>query len=219
VLVLAGCAAGGSRPAAAPPPGPSQRLYREGQAALLRGDLKEASGRFRSSLEIAREGGNREGVASNLHALAMVDIQRKRWREAMGHMEKALAMDRDSLELGRKNGLAKERIRVLEAKVVTDLIDLARLHRRLYEPRAAVERLREALAIDLRLGRDRGAAITHNNIGRLLLALDDIEEAERHFKSSLRLFEKLKDEKSAGAVRRNLEFLGQVRRQKTPAGG
>ncbi len=98
--------------------------------------------------------------------------------------------------------------------MASDLSDLARLHRRLGEPEAALGRLRDLLEIDLRLGRRRGSAITHNNMGRILTALGRTEEAEPHYRAALAMFEKLKDEKGVNTVRRNLSLLEEVRSRK-----
>jgi len=205
-LILAGC--GGMSAAER-----SQALYHEGQAALLRGKTEEALRHLRSSLEIAQRSRHREAAAAGHHAIAMIHIGQERWREALGHMEAALAADREILKEAKEKGRDEKTLHALEAKVAADLNDLARLHRRLGEPRAALDRLQEMLAIDLRLGRERGAAITHNNIARILLALDEFAEAERHYKASLALFEKLGDTERAREVRRGLALLEAVRRR------
>ena len=211
--LLAGC---GGRTSAPPPPAslsPAQKLYEEGRLALQNDDPGKALERFEAAAELSDKEGSAEGLSSSLHAIAMVHVQEGRWREATAHMERVLALDRKTLEAAKRSGAAEAALHAAEAKIAGGLYDLARLHRRLGEPEAALARLQEMLAIDLRLKRERGAAITHNNIGRLLLALDRLDEAEKHYHEALGLFEKLKDADRADEVRRGLEFLGLLRRR------
>jgi tetratricopeptide (TPR) repeat protein len=216
--LLAGC---GGPPAASRPPEESRarRLYREGQVALQRGDPEKALESFEAAAELAAKDRNSEGVASSLHAIALVHVQAERWRSALEYMLRVLSLDRKKLEETKQAGAAETALRTAEAKIASDLYDVARLHRRLGMPESALSRLYEVLQIDLRLGREQGAGITHNNIGRLLLALDRLDEAESHYKEALAAFEKLKDEVRTREVRDNLEFLETVRRRagKTPA--
>ena len=169
--------------------------------------------RFQASRELAEKEGNQEGVASSLHAIALLHAQEGRLREALESMLRVLSSDRKALEEAKRAGASEAVLRTLEAKIANVLYDIARIHQRQGEPDNTLRRLREALAIDLRLGREQGAAITHNNIGRLLLALDRLDEAETHYKAALALFVKLKDEGRAREVRNNLEFLETVRRR------
>ncbi|MBI3127518.1 MAG: tetratricopeptide repeat protein [Candidatus Tectomicrobia bacterium] len=207
-LLLAGC---GPLP---PPPEPSraQRIYQEGQLAIQQGNTQKALERFEAAAALAAKEGNSLGVTSSLHAIALVHIQAERWREALSYMLRVLSLDRKALEEARRAGAPQDALRLAEAKVASDLYDIARLHRRLGAPGDALRRLQEALQIDLRLGRDQGAAITHNNIGRLLLALDRLDEAEAHFKQALAIFQKREDKERALEVWNNLIFLERVRR-------
>ena len=126
-------------------------------------------------------------------------------------MERALAVDRRLFQKIKKTParkkLEKAKVRLAETKVASDLNDLARIHQRLGEPEAALKRLGQLLSIALRLGREQGAAITHNNIGRIFMAMDNLENAKRHYLVAMALFKKTKDEKRMGAVRRNLVLL------------
>ncbi|MBI3024825.1 MAG: tetratricopeptide repeat protein, partial [Candidatus Tectomicrobia bacterium] len=172
-VLLAGCA-GGSSPSSprAAEDSPAQKLYREGRLAFQNGNLAEAMERFQASRGLAEKEGSQEDLASSLHAIAMIHVQEGRWREATTHMERVLSLDRKVLEAAKRSGAGEAALHAAEATIANDLYDLARLHRRLGEPEVALARLQEMLAVDLRLKRERGAAITHNNIGRILLALD-----------------------------------------------
>ncbi len=196
----------------------AQSIYEEGKQALSRGDSETALQKFKASLQISEERNLPEGAATALHSIALTHIQRKEWRQALPFMERALAADRQLLQKARaartNKKLDKVKIRIAETKVASDLNDLARLHQRLGEPENALKRLGELLAIDLRLGREQGAAITHNNIGRIFLAMDNLEKARRHYLLAMALFKKNKDEKRAEAVRRNLQFLEAIRRRR-----
>ncbi len=181
---------------------------------LVQGNIDEALGYFRESLAAAEQEGSRQGVATSLQATAYARIRKKEWRKALQAMNKALGADRDILKTALQKGENTQKINILEGKVASDLSDLARLHRRLGEPEAALGRLRDLLEIDLRLGRRRGSAITHNNMGQILTALGRTEEAEPHYRAALAMFEKLKDEKGVNTVRRNLSLLEEVRSRK-----
>ena len=210
--LLPGCA--GAPPARRAPEGtPAQKLYWEGQLAVQKGDPDRAMERFEASRALAEKEGSREGLASSLHAIAMIHVQREHFREALAALLRVLSLDRKALEEAQRAGKPAAELAALEAKVAGGLYDIARVHRRQGDAENTLRRLREALAIDLRLGRERGAAITHNNVGRILLALDRLGEAETHYKAALALFEKIKDEARAQEVRYNLEFLETVRRR------
>lgn len=216
--LLAGCA-GGRVPSAAgvPQETPAQKLYREGQLAVQRGNLAEAMEKFQAARATAEKEGSREGLASSLHAIALIHAQEGRLRQALEPMNRVLALDRRALGEAKRGGAAEATLHALEAKVAADLYDLARIHRKMGDANSTLRRLLEALGIDERLGREQGAAITHNNIGRLLLALDRPDEAQAHYKAALAAFEKLEDEARAKEVRANLEFLETVRRSRRPA--
>jgi tetratricopeptide (TPR) repeat protein len=195
----------------------SNRNIEDGRKALAQGDTEAALQNFQTALVLSEKRKLQEGIATSLHGIAMTHIQRKEWHQALHFMERALIVDRQILAEAKKNRsnteVDKLKIRIAEIKVASDLNDLARLHQRLGEPEAALKRLGELLTIDLRLGRERGAAITHNNIGRILLAMDNYEKARRHYLVALGLFRKLNDEKRANAVRRNLKHLETIRKR------
>lgn len=195
-----------------------QSIIEEGKKALSRGDSDLALQKFHLSLQISEEQNLLEGAATSLHSISLTHIQRKEWRQALLFMERTLAIDRKLLGAlkadSKKNNLQGAKIRLAEIKVASDLNDLARLHQRLGDPRAALKRLGELLATDLRLGREKGAAITHNNIARIFLALDDLEKARRHFLLAMVLFIKNKDERRANAVRQNLKLLETIKKHK-----
>ena len=203
-----GCATGGA------PVSKAEKIYRKGQERLIQGNTDEALGYFRESLAAAELEGSQQGAAASLQAIAYAQIRKKEWRKALQAMNKALAADQDILKTALQQRENTQRINVLGGKVASDLYDLARLHRQLGEPEAALGRLRALLEIDLRLGRRRGSAITHNNMGRILTALDRTEEAEPHYRAALAVFEKLNDEKGVDMVRRNLSLLEEVRSRK-----
>ncbi len=219
---LAGCGASSRPPSGASSGNRAQSIYGDGKKALSEGDTETALQKFKAALKISEKQNLQEGIATSLHSIALTHIQRKEWSQALQYMERALAVDRRLLQKVRKTPAEKKidkaKIRIAETKVASDLNDLARLHQRLGEPEAALKRLGELLAIDLRLGREQGAAITHNNIGRILLAMDNLEKARRHYLVALALFKKVKDEKKMEAVRRNLQLLERIRqRRKAPS--
>jgi tetratricopeptide (TPR) repeat protein len=198
---LAGC--GGSAPpspSANPPVNPLGKralsIYEDGKKALSDGDSETALLKFKEALKISETNNLPEGVATTLHSIALTHIQRREWRQALRFMERALAVDRRLFQKIKKTRarkkLDKAKARMAETQVASDLNDLARIHQRLSEPEAALKRLGELLAIDLRLGREKGAAITHNNIGRIFMAMDNLEKARRHYLVAMALLKKVR---------------------------
>jgi tetratricopeptide (TPR) repeat protein len=219
VAALAGCGgSSGLSPPANPLEKRAQSIYEDGKKALSEGDSETALRKFKEALKISETQNLQEGVATNLHSIALTHIQRQEWRLALRFMERALAVDQRLFQKIKKaparKKLNKAKVRIAETKVASDLNDLARIHQRLGEPEAALKRLGELLSIDLRLGREQGAAITHNNIGRIFLAMDNLERAKRHYLVAMALLRKVKDEKRMEAVRRNLLLLERIRRSR-----
>ena len=218
-VALAGCGgSSGSSPRGNPHGKRAQSIYENGKKALSGGDTETALRKFKEALKISETNNLQEGVATTLHSIALTHIQRKEWRQALQFMERALAVDRRLFQKFKKTSprkkLDKAKVRLAEAQIASDLNDLARIHQRLGDPEAALKRLGELLSIDLRLGREQGAAITHNNIGRIFMAMDNLEKAERHYLVAMALLKKVKDEKRMEAVHRNLLFLQRIRRSR-----
>lgn len=219
---LAGCGASSGSVAGNSPEKRAQLIYKEGKKALREGDTGRALQIFRAALDYSKKQNLQEGIATALHSIALTHIQRKEWRQALTFLNRTLTVDRQILqntkEAPENEKLRKARTRIAETKVASNLNDLARLHQRLGEPEAALNRLGELLTIDLRLSRMQGAAITHNNIGRIFMAMNNLEKARRHYLFSLALFEKIKEKKSVETVRKNLQLLEKIRqRQGAPS--
>ncbi len=134
----------------------SRALYREGQERVRAQERGEALRLFRASLALAEREKIPAGRAASLHAIAMIHVQEKRWREALSALERALEMDREMLEEARRKD-EKAAVRALEGKAASDLNDLARLHRRPGEPARALR----GAAPPGRPARERGGGRHH----------------------------------------------------------
>lgn len=194
----------------------AQIEYEEGQEAFIRGDTEAALRHLQTSLRISEKKKSREGVVSSLHSIAMVHIRREEWRKALGYLERTLELDRENLNAAKSVKAPEKQkaagVRFYEARVAATLNNLGRLHQRLGESHASLRRYGEVLVIELRMGRELGVAITHNNIGRILFALDKLDDAKRHYLLALTLFRKLNDELRERAVRKNLDAMDRLYR-------
>jgi len=160
------------------------------------GNLTEAKRLYRESLKIAEALGNRLGIASTLHNLAVLAQNR-------GDLAEAERLYRESLEiakdLGHRSGIAItfHQLGIL-AQDRGDLPEAERLYR-------------ESLEIENDLGDRSGIASTLHQLGKLAQDRGDLPEAERLYRESLEIENDLGNRSGIASTLGKLGILAQAR--------
>ncbi len=145
-------------------------------------DLKEqhlvAIDFYNQALQIARELGNKEEIATNLANIGKIQTLQGYYKEALQNMEEALAIDR---EFGD------------EAVIATDLNTIGRIYEAWGMFDKAVEYLEQAQEIDARLNRIDRVAIRYSSLGLVYKAWGRFDQALDYFEKALTIDKELKN--------------------------
>ncbi|MEU9955718.1 tetratricopeptide repeat protein, partial [Streptomyces sp. NPDC050982] len=147
-----------------------------GRVAQERGRLDEAENRYRQSLTIAEDLGDRPGVASSHGQLGKVAQQRGRLNEAENRYRQSLTIAED---LGNRPGMAT---------AYHQLGTVAQMRGRLDE---AEDWYRQSLTIKEDLGNRPGMAIAYHQLGMAAQMRGRLDEAEDWYRQSLTIKEDL----------------------------
>lgn len=153
-------------------------LYQCGEFARVRGNFAQASELGAQSLDIARESGNRAGVALALFLLGNAASSDMRFDAAVEHFTESLRIYR---ELDNR-----ERIAFV-------LNNLAQVFARQGDPDRAQPLFEEALATWPAPGSNWGRMITFVGLGELARDRQDYNRARDYYMESLQLFHELDD--------------------------
>jgi tetratricopeptide (TPR) repeat protein len=147
-------------------------LHAAGALALRQSDYAAAHALGEESLAIARERGNRNGVARSLGLLGAVF-------QEMGEFQKARLLLEENLAICREVGGS-----AAEAAALNNLGLTAVYQKRFAEATAWLE---ESLAVDRELGDRAGISMTLNNLGMVALGQQEGDYAHSLFTQSLRI--------------------------------
>ncbi|MGX1907500.1 tetratricopeptide repeat protein [Streptomyces phaeochromogenes] len=153
-------------------------IHQLGMIAESRGDYGEAEERYRASLTIKEELGDRFGIATSYHQLGMIAQLRGDYGEAEERYRASLTIEE---ELGDRSGIAGS---------YHQLGMIAQLRGDYGE---AEERYRASLAIKEELGDRSGIAGSYHQLGMIAQLRGDYGEAEERYRASLAIKEELGD--------------------------
>ena len=134
------------------------------------GKLKEALEHHQKALDIHREIGRKEGVASNLGNMGIVYGIQGKLKEALEHHQKALDIHR---EIGSKEGVA------------SNLGNMGNVYQIQGKPKKALEYYQKALDVDREIGSKGGVAIDLGNMGSVYGIQGKLKEALEYFQKAL----------------------------------
>ncbi|MGW2836147.1 tetratricopeptide repeat protein, partial [Streptomyces sp. NPDC001286] len=123
-----------------------------GMIAQERGDYQQAEERYRASLTISEELGNRAGIATSYHQLGMIAQERGDYQQAEERYRASLTI---SEELGDRAGIANS------------YHQLGRIAQLRGDYQQAEERYRASLTLDEELGNRAGIATSYAQLGVL----------------------------------------------------
>lgn len=178
-----------------PPGGSAARLKALRWAASLacrQGDYAAARTLCEEGLEIAQEGGDRQGTASCLHILSSVAVGRSDYRSARQLCERALHLRR---ELGDRQAVSDSLNNLgLIAQEEGDWAAARALHE-------------ETLAIRRQLGDNYGIAFSLGNLGALASSMGEYAAARDLLEESLQIARQLGDRRTMASAISNLGLV------------
>ncbi|MFB6938951.1 tetratricopeptide repeat protein [Streptomyces chartreusis] len=178
-----------SRPAAA-------HIHQLGLIAQARGDYQQAEKRYRTSLTILEELGDRSGIATSYHQLGMIAQARGDYQQAEKRYRTSLTIKE---ELGDRSGIANS---------YHQLGTIAELRG---DYQQAEERYRASLTILEELGDRSGIANSYHQLGIIAQARGDYQQAEERYRASLTILEELGNRSGIATSYHQLGIIAQLR--------
>ncbi|TQK99562.1 Tfp pilus assembly protein PilF [Streptomyces puniciscabiei] len=149
-----------------------------GIIAQVRGDYQQAEERYRASLTIEEELGNRAGIARSYHQLGIIAQERGDYQQAEERYRASLTIKE---ELGDRAGIARS------------YHQLGMIAQERGDYQQAEERYRASLTIKEELGDRAGIARSYHQLGIIAQERGDYQQAEERYRASLTIKEELGD--------------------------
>ncbi|WP_326722069.1 tetratricopeptide repeat protein [Streptomyces sp. NBC_00243] len=153
-------------------------IHQLGIIAQERGDYQQAEERYRASLTILEELGDRSGIASSYHQLGMIAQERGDYQQAEERYRASLTILE---ELGDRSGIANS------------YHQLGIIAQERGDYQQAEERYRASLTIAEELGDRSGIASSYHQLGIIAELRGDYQQAEERYRASLTIAEELGD--------------------------
>ncbi len=168
----------------------AERLYREGQMYLAKGDQEKAMTRFQHSVEMAEMSGYKPGIAHNLNEMAIIHTAR-------GEFDKARELLKQSLGMYRELNMAPEISKTLNNIAITYVKGR--------EFQKAVDQYEELIAWDIQTNNELGVGVTLYNQGVVLQNhLARIEQGRGKYQEALEIFKRLGEKQYIELVEKSL---------------
>jgi len=161
----------------------------QGISYAFRGNSHDALERYYHALEIQKEQGDEEGMASTFNNIGLT-------HKEMGNMSEALECFKQSLEIHEKYGKIKTSANPLN--------NIGLVYRHQGKNLEALEYYSRSFKIHEQFGNSRGMANTTMNMGVIYYKLERVSEAIDQYNQSLKLFTELSDKWGMGSACMNL---------------
>ncbi|MHB9860959.1 tetratricopeptide repeat protein [Streptomyces sp. YIM S03343] len=171
-------------------------IHQLGIIAQRRGDYQEAEERYRASLTIKEELGDRSGIAGSYHQLGMIAQRRGDYQQAEERYRASLTIKE---ELGDRSGIAGS------------YHQLGIIAQRRGDYQQAEERYRASLTIKEELGDRSGIAGSYHQLGIIAQRRGDYQQAEERYRASLTILEELGDRSGIANSYGQLGIIAQER--------
>jgi predicted ATPase/serine/threonine protein kinase len=169
----------------------ARAMYAAGVLADAQFDFDSACDLMNLSLEVQRQLGDKQGVATVESALAIICNKAGRHTEARSHIEQALVLWK---ELG-------------SSRFVLGLSNLANIAKKQGDYAIARTAYETTLEAFRSAGDNSGMAVALNGLGDVAAAQDDFENARRLYEESLTQFQQVRDPWGVASVLRDLGDL------------
>jgi tetratricopeptide (TPR) repeat protein len=151
-------------------------IHQLGMIAQERGDYQQAEERYRASLTIKEELGNRAGIAASYHQLGRIAQERGDYQQAEERYRASLTIEE---ELGNRSGISSS---YHQLGMIAELRG---------DYQQAEERYRASLTIKEELGNRSGIANSYHQLGMIAQERGDYQQAEERYRASLTIEEEL----------------------------
>ena len=163
-----------------------------GNCFFHQGNLDQALGHYKESLDLAREINDKEGEATNLGNIGLIYQARGELEKALKYHEEAL---RVSKEIGYKEGEA------------ANLGNIGLIYQTRGELDKALKYHEEALKIYREMGNKEGEAQDLGNIGLIYAKKGDKEKALFYFNRALEIFKQIGAQREIVIIENNIRKL------------
>jgi tetratricopeptide (TPR) repeat protein len=155
----------------------AERLYREGQIYLAKGDQEKAMTKFQDSIEMAEMIGYKPGIAHNLNEMAIICTKQGEHGNARDLLVRALAIYREL---------------AMSVEISKTMNNIASTYVRERDFHEALKRYDELIQWDRENNNDMGVAITLYNMGLVYHNhLRQPEEARKKYLEALEIFKSI----------------------------
>ena len=163
-----------------------------GMIYLKKGDPTKAAVYFKKATEAARSANNKSFLTTSLIESAMALIQLKNFTDALPLLREASPLA-EAQKLPKVSGL----VQALSAQCFN----------KLHDTNSAAEFYKRASKSYLSAGEKDAAALCLNNLGEMLLKMNDSKKAQENFLAALDLFAQGKNTKLRAVVLRNMGLV------------
>jgi len=171
----------------------AERLYRQGQIYLSKGNQEKAIAKFEESLSLSRMIEFKPGMAHNLNEMAIIHTTRGEYVKAREILSEALAVYK---ELN------------MEPEISKTLNNIALTYVRDRDFKEAINRYEELIEWDNKTNNDLGVAITQYNMALIYQNhLRQYEEARKKYSEALEILKMLGNKRYIQLVEENLATL------------
>lgn len=168
----------------------AERLYRQGQIYLSKGNQEKAIAKFEESLSLSRMIEFKPGIAHNLNEMAIIHTTRGEYVKAREILSEALAVYKD-LNMG--------------PEISKTLNNIASTYVRERDFKEAINRYEELIEWDQKQNNDLGVALSLYNIGVIYQNhLKQHQEAQKYYSEALKIFKRLGKEKYIQLLEKNI---------------
>lgn len=172
----------------------SKALITLASLAEVQGDHQEGIGYAQESLEVARQSGDKPGMANSLYELGKLNVDKGNYQAARDYIQQALLLQR---ETGNKLGIA----------ICLKYLGFINFYQSDYKSARAY--YEEALDVFRQIGDMRGECVVLNNLGNIALDQADYEGARLNYEEALKLARELDSPVDMAANLSNLGIVAQ----------
>ena len=163
-----------------------------GNCFFHQGNLDQALGHYKESLDLAREINDKEGESANLGNIGVIYWKRGELDKALEYFEEGLKIDR---EMNRKEGIA------------ATLGNIGLIYQTRGELDKALKYHEEALRVSKEIGYKEGEAANLGNIGLIYAKKGEKEKALFYFNRALEIFKQIGAQREIVITENNIRKL------------
>lgn len=174
----------------------AKALNVQGNTLVVQSKYVEAYDRYRRSLEIAENTGDKNAIALALHRIGIIYFYQGDKPRAIDYYSRSLKLRE---EIGDKKGISAS----------LNNLGIVYSQEELYDK--ALDFFTRSLALGRELGDKRGEASALNNLGLVYKAQGEAEKAFDYYTASMKISEELNDRRDVAAALNNIGHIHEIR--------